>query len=68
MKKGVSKLEKFLEIIKALHEPKSRDSICRDFGIEDRTFRNYFNNSTPMKVGKVVFSHQIKDDGNSREV
>ena len=68
MKKGVSKLEKFLEIIKALHEPKSRDSICKEFEIEDRTFRNYFNNSTPMKVGKVVFSHQIKDDGNSREV
>ena len=43
MKKGVSKLEKFLEIIKALHEPKSRDSICGEFEIEDRTFRNYFN-------------------------
>lgn len=68
MEKGISKLEKFLEIIKALHEPNTRENICKAFSINDRTFRNYFNNSQPMKVGKVEFSHQIRDEEGSHDV
>ncbi|MDD6466657.1 MAG: hypothetical protein PUF50_00545 [Erysipelotrichaceae bacterium] len=57
-----TKFEREILIMKDLHEPKTRAEICDIYGINDRTFRNYFNNTNPMVIGNIKFSHSIQEE------
>ena len=63
-----SKFERQIGIMKALHEPKNRTTICRDFNINDRTFRNYFNNTDPIVIDNIHFTNHIHEIENSWDI
>lgn len=64
----VSKFERQIGIMKALHEPKDRTTICREFDINDRTFRNYFNNTDPIVIENVYFTNHIHEIDDSWDI
>lgn len=63
-----TKFEREILIMKDLHEPKTRGEICHTYGINDRTFRNYFNNTNPTVIGNVKFSHHIQERDNDKNI
>ena len=56
-----TKIDRQIRIMKALHEPKCRKDICSDFGINDRTFRNYYNNEDPIVIDNVELSFHVTE-------
>lgn len=63
-----TKLDRQIKIMKALHEPNTRKNICQKFEINDRTFRNYYNNDDPIVIDNVELNFHVNEIERSLDI